>query len=61
MIVDGKMQYLFDETGRRYLDVGHASCWHYWQCLFCFVCGLCHLHVPCHLCLSCWQLTDQQC
>lgn len=21
MIVDGKMQYLFDETGRRYLDV----------------------------------------
>lgn len=21
MIVEGKMQYLFDETGRRYLDV----------------------------------------
>lgn len=28
MIVDGKMQYLFDETGRRYLDVSapHAHC-----------------------------------
>ena len=24
MIVDGKGQYLFDETGRRYLDVGAA-------------------------------------
>lgn len=25
MIVDGKMQYLFDETGRRYLDVCPAT------------------------------------
>ena len=24
MIVEGKMQYLFDETGRRYLDVSLA-------------------------------------
>ena len=25
MIVEGKMQYLFDETGRRYLDVSHKD------------------------------------
>jgi 4-aminobutyrate aminotransferase-like enzyme len=26
MIVDGKIQYLFDETGRRYLDVTEGCC-----------------------------------
>lgn len=26
MIVEGKMQYLFDETGRRYLDVSATAC-----------------------------------
>lgn len=26
MITDGKMQYLYDETGRRYLDVRWMSC-----------------------------------
>lgn len=26
MVVEGKMQYLFDETGRRYLDVSAPSC-----------------------------------
>ncbi len=25
MITEGKMQYLFDETGRRYLDVSQSS------------------------------------
>ncbi len=24
MIVEGKMQYLFDETGKRFLDVSHS-------------------------------------
>ena len=27
MIVDGKQQYLFDEKGRRYLDVSWPTCW----------------------------------
>lgn len=26
MIVEGKMQYLFDEKGKRYLDVSRQAC-----------------------------------
>lgn len=31
MITDGKMQYLYDETGRRYLDVRVGDQWHRWK------------------------------
>lgn len=36
MIVEGKMQYLFDEKGKRYLDVSFASCRSDWSLPACW-------------------------
>ena len=33
MITEGKMQYLFDERGRRYLDVSPTLCHSAWSSL----------------------------
>ena len=34
MIVDGRMQYLFDEKGRRYLDVSPLYCTYMYKCVY---------------------------